>query len=266
MQKILGAFLLSLGLLQLPACTAVADMAGYDSQTLNRQAEKNYMQAVREARSKGLVDNSSPTARRILAVFQRMKPYAEQANRTGIPFQWQMTVIKSDELNAWAMPGGKMAFYTGLAEQLKLSDSEIAAIIGHEMTHALHEHGKRDVGQKVLTGLAVELGGRAVQGYTGWSADTVGLAAGILGEYGVDKPFSRSQEYEADAGGLMLMAQAGYHPEAALSVWQKMNQHADNNSILHTILSTHPANNDRLQAMRKLMPKALETYRQSLIK
>lgn len=263
MKKTLGAVLLSLALSQLTGCTAVADMAGYDSQTLNQQAEKNYMQVVREARSKGVVDTASPTARRIQAVFQRMKPYAEQANRTGVPFQWQMTVIRSDELNAWAMPGGKMAFYIGLAEKLQLNDDEIAAIVGHEMTHALHEHGKRDVGQKVLTGLAVELGGRAVQGYTGWSADTVGLAAGILGEYGVDKPFSRSQEYEADAGGLMLMAQAGYHPEAALSVWQKMNRQADNNHLLHTILSTHPANNDRLQAMRKLMPQALEIYRQS---
>lgn len=262
MKKMFAA-LFCTALLPFSGCTSVAEIAGYDTQTLNEDAAKNYTQLVQEAKNQRVIDTSSRTARRIQAVFQRMKPYAERANQTGIPFQWQMTVIKSDELNAWAMPGGKMAFYTGLADKLKLDDDEIAAIIGHEITHALHEHSKRDVGQKVLTGLAVELGGRAAQRYTGWSADTVGLAAGILGEYGIDKPFSRSQEYEADAGGLMLMAQAGYNPEAALGVWRKMNAQENNNTLLHTLLSTHPGNNDRMEAMQKLLPQALAVYRQN---
>ncbi|MDO5058537.1 MAG: M48 family metallopeptidase [Neisseria sp.] len=262
MKKLLSALAVSAAL-TVSGCGTVAEVAGFNTQALNADAAKSYAKVVGEAQGKKTVDTTSRTARRIQTVFNNMKPYAERANKTGVPFDWQMTVIKSDELNAWAMPGGKMAFYTGLADKLKLTDDEIAAIVGHEMTHALEEHSKKDAGQKVLTGLAVQLGGAALQGYTGWSADTVGLAAGILSEYGVDKPFSRHQEYDADAGGLFLMAEAGYNPEAALSVWRKMNQENNNNNMLLTMLSTHPSNNARLEAMQKLLPQAMEIYQRS---
>ena len=88
-------------------CTSVADMMGYDSATLNASAAKSYTQVVQQAQDKRVLDTTSQTSRRIQTVFNRLKPYANQANQTGVPFQWQMSVIKSNELNAWAMPGGK---------------------------------------------------------------------------------------------------------------------------------------------------------------
>ena len=140
-------------------CSSVADMMGYDTATLNASAAKSYTQVVQQAQDKRVLDTTSQTSRRIQTVFNRLKPYANQANQTGVPFQWQMSVIKSNELNAWAMPGGKMAMYTGMVDRLKLSDDEIAAVIGHEMAHALREHSKKAVGQQALTGLAASIGG-----------------------------------------------------------------------------------------------------------
>lgn len=143
----------------LVGCSTVADVAGYNTAALNNSAAKNYSQVISKASGEGTIDRTSNTAIRVNRIFNRLKPYADKANTTGIPFDWQMTVIRSPELNAWAMPGGKMAVYTGIVEKLKLTDAEIAAIIGHEMTHALEEHSKKDAGQKILTGLALQLGG-----------------------------------------------------------------------------------------------------------
>lgn len=157
----------------LAGCTTVADMAGYSTASLNTDAAKNYSQVVSSASRQGAVDNTSATAIRVKNVFNRMKPYAVRANTTGVPFDWQVTVIRSPELNAWAMPGGKMAFYTGVVEKLKLTDAEIAAIMGHEMTHALSEHSKKDAGQKILTSLALQLGGAQLQQKTGLSPEAM---------------------------------------------------------------------------------------------
>lgn len=259
MNKTLTAVLLAAAF-AVSGCTAVAEMAGYNTAALNAESAKNYAQVKQEAQSQRAIDTTSATARRIQAVFKRMRPFADRANTTGVPFHWEMTVIRSDELNAWAMPGGKMAFYTGLVEKLNLNDAEIAAIVGHEMTHALEEHSKKDVGQKVLTGLATQIGGAVLQANTGVDSQVLGLGTSILSDYGIDKPFSRSQEYEADAGGLRLMAQAGYNPEAAITVWDKMNKVNDNNNALNSIISTHPNNNDRIAAMRKMLPEVMPIY------
>ena len=200
-------------ILALTGCTSVADMVGYDTATLNEDAAKSYSQVIQKARGQKALDVSSPTAQRVQRVFARLRPHAERANKTGVPFNWQMNVIRSDEMNAWAMPGGKMAVYTGIVEKLKLTDAEIAAVVGHEMTHALLEHSKKALGGQVLTGL----GGSILASSTGVDGDLVGLGADLL----ATKPFSRHQESEADAGGVRLMAEAGYNPEAAVSVWEK---------------------------------------------
>lgn len=247
-------------LLSISGCASVADMAGYNSAALNAQSAKAYTQVKQQAQAQRMIDHSSATSQRIQKVFRRMVPYATQANQTGIPFQWEMMVIRTDELNAWAMPGGKMAFYTGLVERLNLNDAEIAAVIGHEMTHALQEHSKKDAGQKILTGLATQIGGSILQSQTGIHADVLNLGSDFLSEFGINRPYSRSQEYEADAGGLRLMAQAGYHPASALTVWQKMNQVNNNNHALNAIISTHPNNNARIEAMRKLLPEVMPIY------
>ena len=240
----------------LAGCTTIADMSGYDTATLNTDAAKSYSQVISKANSQGAVDNTSNTAIRVKRVFNRIKPYAVRANTTGVPFDWQITVIRSPELNAWAMPGGKMAFYTGIVEQLKLTDAEIAAVMGHEMTHALSEHGKKDAGQKILTGLAVQLGGAQLQAKTGLNDDALGL----ISDLGIDKPFSRSQESEADAGGLRLMAQAGYNPEAAVSVWKKMEAANGRSNTMATLMSTHPNSGQRIAKIQALLPTVMPIY------
>ena len=164
-----------------------------------------------------------------------------------------MNVIRSDEMNAWAMPGGKMAVYTGMVEKLKLTDDEIAAVVGHEMTHALLEHSKKALGGQVLTGL----GGSILASSTGVNGDLVGLGADLL----ATKPFSRYQESEADAGGVRLMAEAGYNPEAAVSVWEKMNKVQGGSSL--AILSTHPTNQARINAIRKMLPEMMPIYQKN---
>ncbi|MDO4640120.1 MAG: M48 family metallopeptidase [Neisseria sp.] len=263
-----SALLLSLGLnmslgMSVTGCTGVADAVGYDSATLNAAAAKEYTQVVSAAQSKKLIDNTSNTSRRVHAVFNRLKPYANQANHTGVPFVWQMTVIKSNDINAWAMPGGKMAVYTGIVDRLNLTDDEIAAVIGHEMTHALLEHSKKAVGQQVLTGLAANIGGSLLQSSTGVNSDVVSLGTSLVSDIGISKPFSRTQENEADAGGLRLMAQAGYNPQSALTVWEKMNRVEGSNGGAGSLLSTHPSNDTRMSNLRRLLPEVMPIYEKS---
>ena len=109
-------------------------------------------------RSQGAIDTTSNTARRIHHVFNKMVPYANQANETGLEFNWQINVIKSKELNAWAMPGGKMAFYTGLVDTLTTKTiNEIAVVMGHEMAHALKEHGKAKANFGTISAMQAQL-------------------------------------------------------------------------------------------------------------
>lgn len=249
-------------MIALAGCTTIADMAGYDSQTLNAEAAKGYSQVITEANNSGELDISSKTSKRVQAIYQKMLPYAQQANTTGIPFNWELNVIRSDTVNAWAMPGGKMVVYTGLVEDVGLTDDEIAAIMGHEMIHALHEHSKADYGQKILTGIGMDIGGAILQDQTGLSSDTVDMGSSILSEFGIDKPFSRSQESEADRDGLMLMAKSGYNPQAAVTLWQKMAAYGGTSSTPE-FMSTHPSDQTRAKDLQAAMPEAMELYAQS---
>lgn len=146
-----------------------------------------------------------------------------------------------------------MAVYTGIVERLQLTDDEIAAVIVHEMTHALLEHSKKAIGGQVLTGL----GGSILAGAVGLDGNLVGVGTDLL----ATKPFSRHQESEADAGGVRLMAQAGYNPQAAISVWEKMNKAQGGSQV--AILSTHPANNTRIEAIRRMLPEVMPIYHQN---
>ena len=139
-------------------CTTFADMAGADSATLNMSAAQGFNKTVQEARSNNTLDTSSATYKKINAAFIRLKPYADQMNQTGQKFNWQLAVLKSDTINAYVAPGGKVVFYTGIVNKLNLSEAEVAAVMGHEMTHALEEHSKQKLGAQALTNLAVGIG------------------------------------------------------------------------------------------------------------
>jgi Zn-dependent protease with chaperone function len=142
-------------------------------------------------------------------------------NQTGQRFDWQLAVLKSDTVNAYVAPGGKVVFYTGIVNKLNLTNDEIAAIMGHEMTHALEEHAKSKIGAQALTNLAIGIGTT----YAGANIGEAGNAAIALGsQIGIGLPYSRNLESRADFGGLMLMAKAGYNPNAAISLWEKMDR------------------------------------------
>ncbi|MEB3752889.1 M48 family metallopeptidase [Acinetobacter sp. MD2(2019)] len=242
-------------MLGLHGCTTIADMAGADSATLNASAAQSFTKMRQDAQQKGQLDTSSSTYKRINAVMLRLIPYANQMNQTGQAFNWQLAVLKSDTINAYVAPGGKVVFYTGIVNKLNLTDAEIAAVMGHEMTHALEEHSKNKVGADVLTNIAVDIG----KGYVGNSAGGLGGTALDLGsQIGVGLPYSRSLETRADYGGLMLMAKAGYNPQAALTLWQKMNKMEGAGSP--AFLSTHPSNQQRIEAMQKNLPAAMAIY------
>lgn len=234
-------------------CTTIASMAGADTASLNVVATDGFNKTVQEARSKGTLDTSSATYKRVYAVFNRLRPYADQLNQTGIKFDWQLAVLKADTVNAYVAPGGKVVVYTGIVNKLSLSDAEIAAIMGHEMIHALEEHAKSKIGAQALTDLALGIGLSAA------GVGQAGSAAAQLGsQIGVGLPYSRNLESRADQGGLMLMAKAGYDPQAAITLWQKMNKLEGSSG---SFLSTHPSNSQRIQAMQKNLPAAQAMYR-----
>lgn len=232
----------------LSACTS--------TQSINQEAEQQYLQVRKQAGAQGAIDRNSDTAKRIHTVFDKMKPYAERANKTGVPFNWEITVLKSNELNAWAMPGGKMAFYTGLVDKLSLNNDEIAVVMGHEMAHALQEHGKSDRTVGMVTGILGGVANAALQATVGVDAgELIGVGSDLI----VSKPFSRSQETEADEVGLFLMAEAGYNPEYAPKLWTKMSQASGSSGL--SIFSTHPSNEDRQENLKRLVPEAMRIYR-----
>ncbi len=227
---------------------------------LNEEASRNYHEIVTQVKKEGKVETRSRTARRIQQVFKKMRPYAKMNNTTGVPFQWEMTVVRSKELNAWAMPGGKMMFYTGLVERLKLNNHEIATIIGHEMSHALKEHTKSSKTVDILGTLGAITGKTVLENY-GISTDIGDTdMTAVIKDLGLDKPYSRKLETEADEIGLMLMAQAGFNPKHAPNVWKKMTKVSKNRL---SFFSTHPSNTEREKNLQRLLPKAMAIYKKS---
>ena len=233
-----------------------------DSASINQQAAMGYRQMISEAKAKGQLDSQSITAQRVHKIFNKMVPYANAENHTGQPFNWQIEVIKSKELNAWAMPGGKMAFYTGLVESLNLTDDEIATVMGHEMAHALKEHGKKKANLSQFTNVIAGVAQAALATQIGSDGST--MVVGLAKDWGLDKPYSRSAETEADEVGLLLMAKSGYNPEAAPGLWDKMQKASTGSQgILDKLSSTHPSDKDRQANLLRLMPQALALYKQN---
>lgn len=236
-------------------CTTIADMAGADSATLNYKAAQGFNQTVQEARAAKKLDTTSATYKKINAAFLRLKPYADQMNTTGQKFDWQLAVLKSDQVNAYVAPGGKVVFYTGIVDKLNLSEAEVAAVMGHEMVHALEEHSKQKMGAQALTNIAIGIG----KSYAGSQIGELGNAAIDLGsQVGVGLPYSRSLESRADEGGLMLMAKAGYNPQSAITLWEKMAKQGGAQGS--ALLSTHPTDSQRIEKMRKNLAAAQAVY------
>ncbi|MEI2745478.1 MAG: M48 family metallopeptidase [Ottowia sp.] len=162
-------------------------------------------------------------------------------------------LIDEDTVNAHVMAGGKITVYTGLIRKLRLSDDEIAAVMGHEMAHALREHTREKMSQAAAGDLAIAVGGALL----GVGQGAVQLA-GLGKQLALDLPFSRHMESEADLYGLELAARAGYDPRAAITLWQKMAQAGGGSGP--GFLSTHPSAGDRMGALQAAMPRVLPLY------
>lgn len=174
-------------------------------------------------------------------------------------YNWEFNLVESQDVNAWCMPGGKVVFYTGILPICK-DENGIAVVMGHEIAHAVAEHG----GERMSQGLIAQLGGiglsLALEKYPEQTQNLWMTAYGIGAQLGVLLPFSRLHESEADHLGLIFMAMAGFEPNYAVEFWQRMASQKSN-SAPPEFLSTHPSDQTRINNLKKLMPEALQYYK-----
>ncbi len=225
------------------------------------QSRQQYAQMMQQANQKGvLVAASDPQTQRLRGIAKKLIPYTTRWNQDAAKWEWQVNLIESPQVNAFCMPGGRIGFFTGILNQLKLTDDEAAAIMGHEIAHALREHGRAQQGKNVATSVGTRvLGalGAAVLGIDPSVTDTVARAA----TQGFALKYSRDDEREADLIGLDIAARAGFDPRAGVVLWQKMG--ALSKRAPPQFLSTHPGGAARIEAMNQHMDVLLPLYARS---
>ena len=200
---------------------------------IERQAAGDYDQLKRSAAAKhALAPDDHPQVQRLRAIARHLIPFAARWNPRAQNWAWEVNLLGSRQINAFCMPGGKIAFYTGILDTLKLSDDEVAVVMGHEVAHALREHAREHIAKSEATQLGASLLGQFIGG--GKYAGAFDFGGKVL-----TLKFSRDDETEADAVGLDLAARAGYDPQAGITLWQKMT--AANRGAPPQWLSTHVA-------------------------
>ncbi len=195
-------------------------------------------------------------AARIVEAAKRSK-YAEMAKQ----FQWEVTIIKDDKTaNAFALPGGKMAVYTGIFSMAK-TEAGLAAVMGHEVVHALARHGAERMSQGQLTNATLQVVGAAAgaAGGGGMLGQAAMAALGVGAQVGVLLPFSRKHESEADYIGILLAADAGYDPRESVALWERMGQ-MSGGGVPSEFMSTHPSHETRIDQLKQWMPEAMAIY------
>jgi predicted Zn-dependent protease len=229
------------------------------SAEVNASASKAYQQIIAEATKKGQLNTDAAQLARIRGVSQRLIPQTAAFRADAPGWQWEVNLIDAKDVNAWVMPGGKIAFYTGLLDKLKPTDDEIAAVMGHEIAHALREHGRERASQAMAQGIALSILG-VVAGVSRGGMDLTQLVLNVT----LNLPNSREHETEADRIGVELAARAGYDPRAAIRVWEKMSQLGGGKSP--EILSTHPAPTTRIADLQVYAARVLPLYEQARAK
>ncbi|HEX5310999.1 M48 family metallopeptidase [Aquabacterium sp.] len=223
------------------------------AEDVEQAAQQQYAQMGQEARQKGaLLPDNHPQVVRLRAIAQRLIPFSYEWNKRASQWKWEVNVLNSKELNAFCMPGGKIAFYTGILDQLKLTDDEVAMVMGHEIAHALREHARERMGKTSAT----KLGANLISGLLGLGS--TGDALLNMGGQLLTLKFSRENESEADLVGMELAARAGYDPRAGVSLWQKMG--AASKGAPPQWLSTHPSGNTRIQEIEANLPKVMPLF------
>lgn len=225
------------------------------SEQIREASALQYDELKKEAQTKNILDKNPAILQRLQTISKRIIPQTKIFRKDAPGWQWEVHSISSDELNAFCMPGGKIIFYTGIIEKLNLTDAEIAAIMGHEISHALREHGRERMSQEMFRNLGLEVlvATRVV------APKYAGLAN--IASTGLLLRNDRGQEKEADEMGMELMARSGYDPNEAITLWHKMS--AVGGGKPPEILSTHPSDASRIKDMQSLLPKTFPLYQQT---
>ncbi|QXZ08794.1 M48 family metallopeptidase [Comamonas sp. Y33R10-2] len=226
------------------------------AETLENSATQQYQELLQQAKAKGaLADSNNAQLQRLRSIAQRLIPHAVQWNPRASQWRWEVNLIGSKQINAFCMPGGKIAFYTGIIDQLKLTDDEIAMIMGHEMAHALREHSREQLAKNQATSLGISLGAQLL------GLGDIGSTAARLGGQLLSLKFSRSDESDADLVGLELAARAGYNPQASVSLWRKMGEATGQSGV--SFLSTHPTGPNRIRELEDNVPRVTGLFEQA---
>ncbi len=226
---------------------------------LEQAAGQQYGQMLEQARAKrALAPDNHPQLLKLRAIARRMIPDALRWNDRARQWKWEVNLIGSSQINAFCMPGGKIAFYTGILDKLKLSEDEAAMIMGHEMAHALREHARERIAKTQGTGALLSIGSALL------GLGQMGDLAANVGTQLLSLKFSRDDETEADLVGLEIAARAAFKPEASVSLWEKMSRASEGGGP--AFLSTHPTGPDRIKRLGDNVPKVAGLYQQALQK
>ncbi|WBS03778.1 M48 family metallopeptidase [Pseudoduganella sp. SL102] len=229
-----------------------------DEQTVNEQSKLQYDALLKEADQKdALVDDNHPQVQRLRAIAKRIIPHVGRWNPEAADWNWEVNLLNSDQVNAFCMPGGRIAFFTGILTKLNMTDDEVAMVMGHEIAHALREHARKRQGESQVAAIAGKLGGIAASALFGIDPNLTDFGGRMAAQAAVLK-FSRGEETEADLVGIDLAARAGFDPRAGIALWQKMG--AVNARAPIEFLSTHPSGETRIAEMNKSMPLVLPVY------
>jgi len=229
---------------------------------VERSAGQQYAQLMRAAAQRKLLNNDAEQVERLRRIARELISHTARFNKNAEKWQWEVNLITSKSVNAFCMPGGKIAFFTGILESLQLTDDEVATIMGHEIGHALLEHGRARITAEYakaigVTALAIVLNLGQV------STEVLAQAANLA----VSLPYARKHESDADLVGLELSARAGHDPRAAVAVWQKMARlsqagaQSGGRGQPPQFLSTHPSHASRIKEIEANLPKVLPLYR-----
>lgn len=267
MRSLPAALVLSLSLL-LPA-VSLAQEAGTGVQVrkpklmvvpesvVNRSAAQQYLQMKQQAASRGMLNREAPQVARVRAIAQRLIAHGRRFNPAAGDWAWEVNVIDSPEINAFCMPGGKIMVFRGLVDKLRPTDEELAAVIGHEIAHALLQHGRARMSEAVLKNVGVNLAAL----YFGLG-DLGATALAQAAQLAITLPYSRGHETDADLVGIELAARAGYDPRAAVTLWRKMA--AAGGSQPPQFLSTHPGHANRIREIEASLPKVMPLYEKAV--
>ena len=225
--------------------------------TVERSAAQQYGQLLQTAQQKGALNRDAAQTERLRRIARSLIPYAERFNKDSSRWRWEVNLISSKAVNAFCMPGGKIAFFSGIIDQLKLTDDEVAVIMGHEMAHALLEHGRARMSEQVLKSVGISVAA-SLFNLGQLSTELLAQAAHLA----VSLPYARTHERDSDLVGMELAARAGFDPRAAALVWQKMARlaQASGGGQPPQFLSTHPSHQTRIREIEAALPRVMPLY------